>query len=421
MKPSILVRGARQLVTLQGRSGPRRGVEMRELSVIQDGSVLITDGVIQRVGPTRQVENVAEARAAEEINAAGRVVMPAFVDANCHVVTAPPRVAAAGRNSFAAASSDTLEAAVHWVRNASPTNLEAQARRWLESAVRHGTLTVETRSGHGLSSAAEMKILRVLASLGNGLLAVVPTFSGALALSPEFQSPREYLESLSTDMLPKLRDRKFIRYVDAQCDSGGFTADELRPYLTAAARLGFPLRLQGDGKKRSGGAALALEFGAVSVSGLNEASDADVDLIARSATTATLMPTAVHAAGCRRLPPARAMLDRGAVVALASGFMGCARSTLNMQTVVSAACAELALTVEEAISAATVNAAHAVGRGGACGTLECGRDADLLILDVSDYRDIPLQFGSNLAALVMRRGETVWQQGPVTCERWSNA
>lgn len=367
------------------------------MGLIQDGSVLITDGVIVRVGPTRQVENVAAARTAKEINANGRVVMPAFIDAHTRIVTAPARVTG-------------LQNRVEWVRNSSPSKLEADARRYVETAIRHGTLTLETKSGAGLNAASEMKVLRVLAKIADSGLSLIPTFCGAPAIAPEFGDPAAYLSALCDEMLPKLRDRKLARYVEGQCDSEAFTAEQIRPYLTAAARTGWPLKLHGDQRSRSGCTSLAVEFGAVSVAGLNRCDRDDINLLARSATVAMLLPRM-----CDHSPPGRQLLDAGAVVAIASGFHPSTPSTLNMQTVVALACETMSFTPEEAICAATVNAAQAVGKGGACGTLECGREADLLILNASDYRDIALHFGCNLVHLAMRRGETVWQEGPLTC------
>lgn len=419
MKRSILIRGARQLVTLKGRSGPRRGEEMQEVGVIQDGSVLIADGLILRVGPTRQVENLAEARKADEISASGRVVMPAFVDAHAHLVAAPARPQSGNSADSADCDSPATQEfvrAVQWVRNASPSTLKANARRYLEAAVRHGTLTLETKSGRGLNLAAETKILRVLGELGDSPLSLIPTYCGALALPPEYSDPAEYIATVCTEAIPKLRERKLVRYVDAQCDSTGFSAEHLRPYLNVASRAGYPVKLHGDQRVRAGCVPLALEFGAVCVAGLNQADATDLESLARSSTIATLLPVSALDPTIRRLAPGRLLLDAGAAVALGSNFRPCARSTFNMQTVISFACQTLSFSVEEAISAATVNAAHAAGRGGVCGTLETGRAADLLMLNVSDYRELPLHFGANLVGVVMRRGEVVWREGPVTCE-----
>lgn len=418
MKRSLLVRGARQLVTLQGGSAPRRGPEMRDLSVIPDGSVLISDGHIVRVGPTRQVENVAEARDAEEINAAGRLVMPAFVDSHTQLIAPSGGIARTGCEAgtgCALPGSPQFLRALEWVRNAAPSKLESDARRYLEAAVRHGTLTLETGSGFGLNAAAELKILRVLGNLGNSVLSLVPTFSGAFAPAPEFADPSDYMSWLCSEMLSRLRDRKFVRYVDAHCDSGAFTSSQLRPYLHAAVRSGYPLKLYGDQRVASGCAALALDFGAVSVAGLNEIGPEDIDSLARASIVSVLLPGNVQALGLSRPAPGRQLLDAGAIVALASGFHPCATSTFNMQTVVSLACETMSFSAEEAIVASTVNAAHAVGRSGACGTLECGREADLLILNASDYREIPLHYGCNLVSLVLRAGEVVWREGPLTC------
>lgn len=420
MKRSILVRGARQLLTLQGRPGPRRGEQMRQLSVIEDGSVLIVNGLIQRVGGTRQVENVAEARNAEEINASGHVVMPGFVDAHAHLIAPPARVVLSRTDSTdnpVATSTPSSTSAMNWVRNAAPSTLESNARRHLESALRHGTITLEAKIGYALNAPGELKSLRVLSSIGDSILSLVPTFFGAHALPPEFGTAEQFIGWLASDFIPKLREKRTVRYADALCDSGGFTQEQLRPYLAAAAQAGYPIKLQGDLTQRCGCADLAHEFSAVSASGLNHINESDIAMLAASSTIAMLLPARVKPGTEARFPPGRALLDAGAAVALATGFHPSAASTFNMQAVIALACAAMNFSVEEAISAATVNAAFAVGRGSLCGTLETGRQADLMILNASDYREIALHYGCNIVKVVIRRGEVAYREAPLTCAR----
>jgi imidazolonepropionase len=416
LKHCILVRGARQLLTLHGPKEVRRGEALRSLGLIEDGSVLVINGVISNVGPTRRVENLSEARSAEEINAAGRVVMPGFVDSHTHLIGAPPRVVhgrqrATERLSVAA----TMQANMQYVRNTPASTLEHNAGRNLEQFLRHGTTTLEAKSGSGLNAAAESKMLRVLHAIRDRFATVVPTFFGAHTLPPEFSRTDEYLKWVSTEFLPKLRDRKQARFVDALCDPTGLSAREIRPYLDAARRLGFHVKVHADQSARSGGTLLAVEFGAVSADGLNHIEQDEVELLARSSTVATLLPGAVHAGFFDRFAPARQLIDGGAAVALASAFAPSAPSTFNMQAIVSLACSHMDLSPEEAISAATINGAHAVGQSTHCGSLQYGKDADLLVLNVSDYREIPQYFGSNIVALAMRKGHVVYREGALTC------
>jgi imidazolonepropionase len=234
---------------------------------------------------------------------------------------------------------------------------------------------------------------------------------------PEFSSPDDYIAWLAGDFIPKLRERKTARYADALCDASGFTAEELRPYLAAAVRAGIAVKLHGDQTARAGCVPLAEEFSAVAVAGLNQISESDVQVLAGSPTIATLLPARVRPGGLSQFAPGRALLNAGAAVALASGFHPSAASTFNMQAVIALACGAMNFTVEEAISAATVNAAFAAGRGALCGTLETGRHADLLILNVSDYREIGLYYGCNIVRLVIRDGEVVCREAPLTCGR----
>lgn len=417
MKRSLLVRGARQLLTLHGPLPPRRGEALRSLGLIEDGSALIVNGIISNVGPTRRVENLAEARSAEEISAAGRVVMPGFVDSHTHLIAAPPRIFHQRQRTPAPVSSaDAVPVAMQYVRNTPSGTLEFNARRYVELLLRHGTTTLEGKSGYGLNASAEMKMLRVLASCGEGIADIVPTFFGAHALPPEFDSAEDYIAWVSSEFISKVRDRRLARFVDVSCAPSTFTAPQVRPYLEAAKRLGFGIKVHADQDARVGGAQLAVEFGAASADGLNHIDREDIHLLARSSTIATLLPGAVHNGAYGRFPPARQLIDGGAAVALSSGFNPSIASTFNMQSVVSLACSHMDMTPEEAISAATINSAHALGVSQRCGSLEYGKDADLLILDVSDYREVPLYFGCNIVALAMRKGTVVYREGTLNCD-----
>ena len=385
---------------------------MRSLGVIEDGSVLVVNGVISEVGPTRRVENLAAARSAEEINAAGRVVMPGFVDSHTHLVGAPVK---AVQQSHRRTLVDALASAIQYVRNTPASTLQFSGRRHLELLLRHGTTTVEAKSGYGLSASAELKVLRVLSALDGELASVIPTFFGAHVLPAEFGTPDQYLSMLGTDVIPKLKDRRLAQFVDVLCDPAGFSMQHARSYLDPAKRLGFGIKIHADQAVRTGGTALAVEFGAASADGLNAIEDQDVEALARSSTVATLLPGLVHSRMYDRFPPARQLIDAGAAVALGSAFTPWLASTFNMQMVVSLACTHMDMQPEEAISAATINGAHALGRGGQSGSLEHGKDADVLVLDVSDYREIPMHFGCNIVASTMRKGQVVYREGALTC------
>lgn len=423
MAQFLLVRGARQLLTLRGPSGPRRGYALRDLGLIQDGAVLIRDGVIASVGPARRVENLSEARAATEIDASGRVVMPGFVDSHTHLVCGPARLLDYELRLTGASYQEIADAgggillSVRTVRSTPSSRLLLQARHTLEGFIRHGTTTVEAKSGYGLDEAAELKILRVMAALKHGPLDVLPTYLGAHAVPPEHQAaPDDYLEWMCWYLMPEIRRRRLARFVDVYCEHGAFTAGQARRYLGAARELGFALKVHAEQFSHTGGARLAVEMEAASADHLEYADQDDIVMLAASPTIATLLPAAVVHLGLDRHAPARALIEAGAAVALATDFNPGTSPTWSMPMILSLACAEMRMTPSEAISAATINGAHALRCGDHLGSLEAGKQADLLLMDVPDYREIPYHFGVNLVALTMKKGVVLYRQGEV---RWS--
>jgi imidazolonepropionase len=413
---SVLVRGARQLLTLHGPSGPRRGNALRDLGVIEDGSLLISNGIIASVGPTRRIENLAEARAAEEINANGRVVMPGFNDSHVRLIGPPARAVEypLGDAVSKVTASELTQAAMTHLRSTPPGRLEFQSRRALERSIRHGTTTIEAKSGYALDETAEMKALRVASGRG-GCSNVVPTYV-ASAPSPHFGGRNDLqLEWICNELLPKIHQRHPATFAEVVCDPAGFTIEQARRFLAAAARLGFLLKVQGETTTRMGAARLAADVDARSISGLNFCDQFDAEVLSRSRTIGVLLPARTHERRTSKLPPARTLIDAGVAVAVASGYCPSLPATLNLQAVVSLACTELDMTVEEAIIAATINAAHAMNRATVTGSLEFGKEADLVILDAPDYREIPYHLGVNQVEMTMRKGEVVYREGAVSC------
>lgn len=416
----LLIRGARQLLTLRGPAGPRRGVALQDVGLVADGALLIRNGRIVDAGPARRVENLAAARHAEEMDASGCVVMPGFVDCHTHLVCGPPRLAdyemrlaGASYHEIAAAGGGILSS-VKAVRSTSSRRLLHQARQVLAWFVRHGTTTVEAKTGYGLDRTGEMKTLRVLAALQGRPLDLVPTYLGAHVVPPEFEGRAEdYINWICAEMLPRIRRRRLARFVDVYCDKGAFTLEEARRYLEAARQMGFALKIHAEQFSRTGAARLAVELGAVSADHLEQVNASDIAALAQSATVAVLLPGSVFHLGLERYAPARALIDQGAAVALATDFNPGTSPTCSMPMVIALACAHMRMSPAEAVSAATINAAHAVGCADLAGSLEPGKLADLIILDVPDYREIPYHFGVNLVALTMKRGEILYRQGKV--------
>jgi imidazolonepropionase len=388
MRKVTLVRGARQLLTLRGPSGPRRGADLRNLGIIQDGAVLIADGLIAEVGPSRRVENLALARGAAEIDASGCVVMPGFVDSHIHVVSGAPAVA-------------------RTIQGLSPRVLKTLATRVVEEAVRHGTTAIEAKSGAmeeksglGLTEAGELKILRVHAALQELPLTLVSTF---LAGYP----------AVGERLLPKLRRRKLAEFAEIRCEEDAFTPAQVCRYRSMARELGLGLKVYAGQRSYPEAIAMAVETGAISVSGLVDATERDAILLARSQTIATLLPGPALNLGAERRAPARMLIDNGAAVALASGYHPEDAPSPNMRMTIALACRAMNMTAAEAIAASTINGAHAMRRAGSIGSLEAGKSADLAMLGVPDYRELPYHFGVNLVNLVMIRGTVLLERSEV--------
>jgi imidazolonepropionase len=399
---TTLVRGARQLLTLRGDSGPRRGVALRDLGIVPNGAVLIKDRIIVDAGPARRIEKLPEARRAREIDATGRVAMPGFVDSHTHLVFGRPRLVdyemrlAGASYAEIAAAGGGIQSSVKAVRGMSAAELETQARASLDAMARHGTTTVEAKSGYALDRAGEIKTLRLLAKLNGDPLDIVPTYLGAHIPPPEYRGkPEAYIDWMIDEMMPVIRRRKLARFMDVYCDDGAFTLDQSHRYLEHARRLGFGLKIHAEQFASTGAARLAVELGATSVDHLEHASADDIRALAQSNTIATLLPGSVFHLGLRTYAPARALIEAGAAVALATDFNPGTSPTYSMQMVLSLACTEMRMSPAEAISAATINGAHAVGLAATVGSLEPGKQADLLILNVSDYRELPYYFGAN--------------------------
>jgi imidazolonepropionase len=420
MSGTLLVRGARQLITLRGSAEPRRGAALKELGIIRDGALLIEDGRIVEVGLSRRVENLAQAHRSQEIDATGRVVMPGFVDCHAHLVWGVPAlhdyedgIAAASPAPARAPAPTILE-----LRNASAKRLESRARQFVNAMVRHGTTTLEAKSGYGLDARSEVKILRVQAMLDRAPLDIVSTFLTPRSMpAAHADDPAGYLSWVCSELLPAIHRRTYARFAGVRCGEAVFTMEQNRRYLEAARGLGFRLKIHAGRPPAHDAVRLAVEVGAASVDHLRDARPADADLLARSNTMAVLLPGAVFQPGFEHsgggCAPARQLIDAGAAVALGTNFNPGAKSTCSMPAIVALACAHLGMTPAEAICAATFNAACAIGSGHAAGSLEVGKSADLIVLNASDYREIPYHFGVNPVNRTVKRGVTIYQEGKV--------
>ena len=408
----IFIRGARQLLTLRGPA-PRRGVRFGDLGLIRDGSVLVDGEKIREVGSTRRIENLAAARSATMIDATGRVVLPGFVDSHTKPLftsppmrEVPPGAARAARRRPDVAA-DTNKLAERLLQTVSPKALRLRSRRWTAHFAAHGTTTIEIRSGWGLNLERELKSLRLARALQGDPIDVAPAFLAAVSTSGPDADPEDALEHCLQVMLPAVRRRRLSPVCDVDCDPSAFHLKRGRRVLEAARQLGFRLKVQSGRTAPCGASTLAVEMNAVSVDDLRLIEDAEIDTLARSPTIATLLPAVAYERGSAGFAPARQLLDRGAAVALASGFAPDRCPALSMPLVLSLACTWMRMLPEEAISAATINGAAALGRSHLLGSLEPGKQADLTIFDVADYRELPYYFGTNLCVMTMKKGEII--------------
>ncbi len=415
MRKPLLIAHCGQLLTLRGSGEPRRGRQLRELGVIRDGAVLVHGGRIAAVGTTRQVERHPLARKAQKVSARDYVVLPGFVDSHTHL-TFPgsradeyeQRIAGATYEQIARRGGGILST-VKKLRRATPDSLLGSARGWLGEFAAHGTTTIEAKSGYGLSLESEIKTLEVIRRLKREQpLELVPTFLGAHVLPREYKrKPAAYVDLLIRRMIPLVASRGLAEFCDVFCDRGAFTPSQARLILTAARVCGLEPRLHAEQLARTGGARLAAELHAASVDHLEHINAADIRRLAASNTVCTLLPGAVFHLGKRTYAPARALIDSGAIVALATDFNPGTSPTVSMPMILSLACNEMRMTPAEAIAAATVNGAHALRRADRLGSLEAGKQADLCAFALCDYREIPYYFGVNLCRWTLKKGQVI--------------
>jgi imidazolonepropionase len=392
---------------------PRRGVALRDLGIATDGALAARDGRILAAGPLDVVEKVAApGPGCREIDAAGRVVMPGFVDAHTHAVFAEWRVeeyewrvAGTSYETILARGGGILRS----VEQLRATDEETLFRVSLERVARCisiGNTTIEIKTGYGLDFENELKQLRVIRRLARSLPArIVPTFLGAHALPPEFRDRREaYLDWLCREMIPRVAEMGLAEFVDVFCERGVFEPEEAERILRAGREAGLRAKLHGDQLHDTGSAELAVRVGATSVDHLDRTGDRGIDALARSSVIGVLLPGTSFGLPSLHFAPARRMVERGVAIALATDFNPGSSPTESMPLMLSIACSHMGLSPAEAVAAATYNAAFAVGLEGEVGSLEVGKRADFLILDAEDYRELPYRAGVNLVAEVFLLG-----------------
>ncbi|RCK74752.1 MAG: Imidazolonepropionase [Anaerolineae bacterium] len=411
----MLIHSASQLLTLQG--GPQRGEELGRLGIITDGAVLIRNGIIEAVGKS------AELRAAypdePDFDALDRVVMPGFVDPHTHVIWAGDRAAEfemklQGKTYLEIlAAGGGILSTVRATRSASLNSLLDQTRLRLWTMFEHGTTTAEAKTGYGLKTAVELRLLQALIALDReGPMELAFTFLGAHAIAPEYKDqPDQYTELICGTMLPMLKEwwpnhapQYPLPFVDVFCENGAFNLEQSRRILSTARELGFPLKIHADEFGNLGGVPLAVELGAVSADHLVLTSDEDIRILGQSDTVAVALPCTPFGLAEKDYTPAKKILDAGGILAIATDLNPGTAWCGNMQFAIALACRYMGLTPAQAIAAATINAAAAIQRADRIGSIEVGKQGDLIVLDVEDYRHLGYRFGTNLVKAVIKKG-----------------
>ncbi len=411
----VLIHSASQLLTLAG--GPQRGKTLGTLGIIENGAVIVQDEKIVAVGTTEELKAAYPDEAT--LDAGSCVVMPGFVDPHTHLIWAGDRADEFEMKMSGTPYLDILAAGggilstVKATRTASMETLIAQTRPRLLRMFAHGTTTAEAKTGYGLQTATELRLLKALLMLDDeGPLDLTITFLGAHAIAPEFKdNPQAYTEEVTNTMLPMLKEwwethapRLALPFVDVFCEDRAFTLEQSRQVLTRARSLGFPLKIHADEFDNLGGAALATELGAASADHLVKTSDADIAALGRSDTVAVALPCTPFGLAEREYTPAHKLIEADAILALATDCNPGTSWNESMQFAIALACRYMKLTPAQAIAAATINAAHAIRRSDRIGSIEAGKQADLLILSVSDYRQVGYRYGTNLVKQVIKRG-----------------
>lgn len=414
----MLIHSAGQLLTLAG--GVQRGKALGTLGIIEDGALLIRGEQIADVGKTADL--LAKYPAEPRLDAQGNVVMPGFVDPHTHLVFAGDRAAEFEMRLQGKTYLEILQAGggilstVRATRAARVDELVQQAAERAEIMLKHGTTTLEAKSGYGLEWQSELRQMEALLRLDSqGMLEIHPTFLAAHAIPEEYHDfPSQYVEQICEVMLPELRrwwirnaDARPLPFVDVFCERGAFTLPQSRRILETARELGFPLKIHADEFENLGGVRMALELGAISVDHLVKTSLEEIALLGNSQTVAVSLPCTPFGLAEAEYTPARAILDANGILALASDFNPGTAWCGNMQFVIALACRYLKLTPAQAITAATINAAAAIRQEKRIGSLEVGKQADILILAVEDYRHLGYRFGVNLVEHVIKRGKVV--------------
>ena len=418
MEVDLIIHSATQLLTLSG--GPQRGQDLGKLGMIEDGALAIHEGKILKVDKTSAVRDSFQA--SHKINASNQVVMPGFIDPHTHLLWVgdrahefEQRISGATYMEIMAAGGGIMST-VRSTRAATIERMVEESRDRTQRMISQGTTTAEVKSGYGLETSTELKMLQAIQKLNaEEPLQLIPTFLGAHAIPEEFSNnPQAFTDLISQEMLPTLQDwwqdqypEDPLPFVDVFCETGAFDLEQSHQILSTAKALGFPLKIHADEFDGLGGTGLAVKLNAVSADHLVETPPEDILALGQSDTVAVALPCTPFGLGEKKYTPAQDILMAGGILALATDLNPGTAWCESMQFVIALACRYLKLTQAQAIAAATINAAAAIQREDQIGSLEEGKQADIIILDIPDYRHLGYRFGTNLVASVVKKGKKI--------------
>ena len=411
----MLIHSAVQVLTLAG--GPQRGSRLGDLGLIEDGAILIRSGNILETGRSSDLLNKYPDE--ETLDVGGKVVLPGFVDPHTHVIWAGDRSAEFELRLQGKSYLEIMEAGggivstVRETRKASLKQLKDQTRSRLKRMLAHGTTTLEAKTGYGLNSETELLMLQALLELDQEEpLDIVLTFLGAHAVPPEYEGNTPgYTDLVCREMIPALAEwwpaqtKDSFPYVDVFCETGAFDVDQSRQILETAKANGFPIKIHADEFDNLGGVGLAVELGAASADHMVVTSPEDIKALGGSNTVAVALPCTPFGLAESDYTPAKEIVEAGGILAIATDLNPGTAWCESMQFAVALACRYMKLTPKQAIAAATINAAAAIGMDKKVGSLEPGKQADIIVLNIPDYRHIGYRFGTNLVEIVIKQGQ----------------
>lgn len=408
-KRAELILAAQQVVTCAGPAGPRAKEQANQVGAIENGAVVLVDGVIADIGTQ---DEIATRWTGDRLQLPGTSLIPGLVDPHCHPLWAGDRkhefVLRAQGASYEEihASGGGIAHTVHATTRASDEELVSKTRATLERMLAHGTTTSEAKSGYGLSVAEELRQLRLIRQAADSLpMDVVTTCLAAHALPMEYESDRAgFLTTVTEQLLPAVKAQGLARYADVFCERGAFTRDESEIVLRKAKELGFGLRIHAEEFSNLGGSRMAAELGATTCDHLQHLASDDFPVLKANGTIPVVIPGTSFFLDLDVYAPARALWDAGLTVALGTDYNAGSCLLESMQMAMSLAVLQMKMTPEEALTAATINAAHTLRMADKVGSLEIGKQADILILDCPDYRDAIYRFGANSVRAVIKKG-----------------